>query len=241
MKIFLLCLICFFSLSASFSQSVPKDSITNLQIKNAVDIYNHFTDGQAPVFNGPEYVYYLFIMEGDPYFEKAGYSTGWIGYKGRIYKPVSIFFDIYRNQLVIQNADTIAAIVVHNEYIDSFSLHGHTFISLQENQQENLYNTAFYDRLYKGHIELMARRFKTMDQVIKNDQVTRIFYQKNRYYIHKEGLYYEVSNKKDVFRLFADKKSALKKQLRKAHIKFRRKNFEDALVKATASYDQLTH
>lgn len=241
MKISLLCLICFFSLASSYSQSVQKDSITSLQIKNAIDLYDHFTDGQAPIFNGPEYIYYLFIMEGDPYFEKAGYSKGWVGYKGRVYQPVLLFFDIHRNQLVIRNADSISSIVMHNEYVDSFYLRGHTFISLTENRNENLYNTGFYDRLYSGGIQLLARRIKLMDPVIKNDQVTRIFYQKDRYYVHKEGLYYLVSNKKDVFRLFADKKSALKKQMRKAHIKFRHKNFEDALLHATTFYDQLTH
>src|SRR6185437_3707938 len=110
MKIFLLFLSCFFSLASSFSQSVQKDSITNLQIKNAIDLYNHFTDGQAPIFNGPEYIYYSFKMEGDPYFEKAGYSKGWVGYKARIYTPVSLFFDIHRNELVILNADSTAEI-----------------------------------------------------------------------------------------------------------------------------------
>jgi hypothetical protein len=241
MKIFLLFLSCFFSLASSFSQSVQRDSITNLQIKNAIDLYNHFTDGQAPIFNGPEYIYYNFKMEGDPYFEKAGYSKGWVGYKGRVYTPVSLFFDIHRNQLVILNADSTAEIVMQNENVDSFNLHGHTFISLRENQHENLYNTAFYDRLYNGHTQLLARRFKTMDQKITSDFLIRVFQQKNRLYIHKDGLYYLVSNKKDVFKLFADKKSALKKQMHKAHIKFRRKNFEAALVQAIAFYDQLTY
>lgn len=241
MKIFLICLICFFSLAPSYSQSVQKDSITNLQIKNAVDLYNQFTDGQAPIFNGPEYIYYVFVMEGNPYFKNTGYSKGWIGYKGRVYNPVSLFFDIQRNQLVIKNADNISSIVLHNEYVDSFYLYAHTFISLKENRNENLYNTAFYDMLYSGHIQLLARRFKIMDHAIKNDRVTRIFYQKDRFYVHKEGLYYLVSNKKEVFQLFADKRSALKKQMRKAHIKFRRKNFEDVLLQATEFYDQLTH
>jgi hypothetical protein len=50
MKIVLLFLGCYFSLASSFSQNVKKDSIAALQIKNAVDLYDHFTDGNAPIF-----------------------------------------------------------------------------------------------------------------------------------------------------------------------------------------------
>jgi hypothetical protein len=241
MKIFLLLLSGVFSVTSSYSQSAKTDSITNLQVKNAVDLYNRFTDGEAPIFNGPEYIYYIFVMEGNPFFEKSGYTGGWVGFRGRIYKPVSLFFDIQRNQLVILNTDSLSPVVIQNEHVDSFHLYGHTFISLEKNNNENLYNTDFYDQLYNGRIQLMARRIKTMEQKIKNDQLTEIFYQKDRFYIHKEGLYYLVSNKKDVFKLFSDKKAALKKQMHKAHIKFRRKNFEDALIKTTVIYDQLTH
>jgi CMP-N-acetylneuraminic acid synthetase len=50
-----------------------------------------------------------------------------------------------------------------------------------------------------------------------------------------------VNNKKDVYRVFADKLHDLKKMMRRNHIKLKRKNFETAMVKASAFYDQLTH
>lgn len=240
MKLFLLLLSCLFSIISSYSQSVHKDSITDLQIKNAIDLYDRFTDGDALVFNGPEYIYDIFDKEGNAFFEKSDYTKSWVGYQGRVYNSVSLFYDIHRNQLVILNADSVSPIVMNNEYVDSFYLYGHTFISLQKNSNENLYNTGFYDRLYNGHIQLLARRTKTLDQTIQDSRVVGVFSQKDRFYVHKEGLYYLVTKKKDVFKLFADKKSALKKQMHRAHIKFQRQNFEYALIKATGFYDQLT-
>ena len=82
----LLLVICtFFLFSKSFSQSVNFDSATSLQIKNAVDAYDHFTDGNAAIYNGQEYIYYSFLMEGDPYFITGNLTIGWVKYKNRMY------------------------------------------------------------------------------------------------------------------------------------------------------------
>jgi len=231
----------FLPLASSFSQNVKKDSISDLQIKNAIHLYDVYTDGNAPIFNGPEYIYYLFKMEGDPYFIKGAFSKGWIGYRGRVYNPVSMFYDIQRDQLVILNADSLSNIVMLNQFVDSFYLSGHTFISLKEDHKQNLFTTGFYDLLYNGHIQLLARRIKTMEDKIESSTIIRVFNTGDRFYIHKDGLYYRVTGKKDVFRLFADKKHDIKKMMRKNHIKLNRKTFESSLVKVTAFYDQLIH
>lgn len=240
MKTALFFLCCFFSFGLSFSQSIRNDSIADLQIKNAVSLYNHFTDGGAPIFNGPEYIYYNFKMEGDPYFVNGDYSKGWVGYAGRVYKPVSIFYDVVRNHLILLNADSVTNIEMLNQFIDSFYLFGHTFISLKEDQKQNLYNTGFYDLLYNGRVQLLARRIKGIQTKIENFTVIRVFYPADRFYIHKDGIYYLVSNKKEVFRLLADKEHEIKKMMRRKHIKLKHKTFESSLTEVIAFYDQLT-
>ena len=241
MKTVLLFIGGFFSLATSLSQSVKKDSISDLQIKNAIHLYDIYTDGNAPIFNGPQYIYYVFKMEGDPYFIKGVYSKGWIGYSGRVYSPVSMFYDIVRNQLVVLNADSLANIVMLNQFVDSFYLSGHTFISLKEDRKQNFFNTGFYDLIYNGHVQLLARRIKNVQDKIENLTLTTVFYSNDLFYIHKGGIYYLVSNKKDVFRLLGDKKHEIKKMMRKNHFKLNRKTFESSLIKVTAFYDQLTH
>ena len=241
MKILFLLIYGFFFLNPLFSQSVKKDSTISLQVRNAIDLYNNYTDGNAPIFNGSEYLYYTFKKEGDPYFETGNFTKGWVGYEGTVYDPVSIFYDVVRNQLVILNADSMSRIVMLNEFVDSFNLLGHTFINLKEDYKQNLYNTGFYDLLYNGRIQLLARRIKLMSDVIEDMSLIRRFSIKDRFYIHKDGLYYLVNNKKDVFHLFEDKKHELRRLMRKEHLKFRHKNFEYTLVKVTALYDQLIH
>jgi len=241
MKFFVILIPCVLSLSVSFSQSVKADSVINIQVKNALNIYNKYTGANAQIYNGDEYLYYYFKMEGNPFFITTELSKGWVGYAGRLYESLSLGYDIQRNQVTIASADNFARIVLNNELVDSFYFSGHTFIRLKEDYTQNLNNTGFYDLLHNGHTQLLARRTKVMDETIKDNTIIRVFTEKDHFFIHKNGLYYLVSNKKEVFRLFADKQQQVKKMLRHEHIKINRKNFETGLQKAVEFYDQLTH
>lgn len=240
MKILSFLLPILFCLNFSYSQSVKRDSLSEIQLKNAISLYNHFSADNSPVYNGSEYIYYTFKMEGDPYFITGDLSKGWVSYSGRKYDSLSMMYDVARNQLIVAGPQQFSRIVLAEEYVDSFNLLGHTFIKLLEDHKENLYNTGYYDILYNGKTRLLARRIKLMDSPIKGNMIVRIFYSKDRFYIYKNGLYYLVNSKKDVYRLFKDKEYEIKKQLRKQHLKFRHKNFEQSLTIAVAYYDQLT-
>lgn len=240
MKLFILLISALFFITTSFSQSIREDSLAYIQVKNAVDIYNNYTGDNALLYNGKDYLYYNFKMEGDPFFITGNLSKGWVVYQGRMYDTVSIGYDIQRNQLGVRSPDNLARIVLQNEWVDSFHLLEHTFINLKVDHEQNLYNSGFYDLLYNGCIQLLARRIKTMEQVIKDNSLVNVFTEKDLFYIHKGGLYYLVTNKKDVFRLFAGKAHDIKKMMRHDHIKFGRKNFESPLLKTTAFYDRLT-
>ncbi|HWH64367.1 MAG TPA: hypothetical protein VNS50_13870 [Ginsengibacter sp.] len=79
MKFFAILIPCLFFLSVSFSQNINVDSTTDIQVKNALSVYNHYTDGNAPIYNGTDYLYYTFQMEGDPFFITTNLTKGWVG------------------------------------------------------------------------------------------------------------------------------------------------------------------
>lgn len=236
---FLMLIVSVFFFISGFSQQVNEDSIANVQVKNAVAVYNQYTDGNAAVYNGAQYMRYTFKMEGDPYFLSNDFTQGWVSYEGRRYDSLSVLYDIARNEVVILYTDGYSDVVLENDFIDSFNMAGHTFVKLQEDHGQNLYNSGFYDELYNGKTSLIARRVKKMDEVIRNE-VTRRFFETDRFYVRKNGLYYWVSNKKDVFKLFSNKKRDIKKMLSKQHLKMKRSNFENVLTRVVAFYDQLT-
>jgi hypothetical protein len=241
MKILLFLISAFFFTNLSFAQNAQKDSLSDIQLRNAIEIYNHFSLENAPVYNGQQYIYFTYKMEGDPYFISGNFSQGWVNYSGRRYDSLPLIYDLARNQLVVLAPDKKSPIVLENDFIDSFSLLEHQFIKLQQDYKQNMNNSGFYDLLYNGRIQLLAKRAKTIDEQIKDNSVVRIFTPKDRFYVHKDSLYYMVSNKKDVLNLFKDKAHDIKKYMRKHHLKFKRKKFEEPMVKVTQFYDQLTH
>jgi hypothetical protein len=237
-------LLCFLSVllhwSYSFSQGLKNDSLTEIQLKNVIGLYNNYTDGSAPIFNGRDYVYYTFKMEGHPFFGTGKISKGWLSYNGIIY-ALSVGYDLARNEVIIFLAHGARGIVVDNQLVDSFMIDNHTFLHLKEDHQQNLNSEGFYDLLTNGNVQLLARRTKIITENLDYNTVTRIFSSKDHFYIHKKGLYYLVSNKKEVFRLLNDNRHDLRKTMRQQHLKFHRNNFESALVKAIEIYNQLIH
>lgn len=240
MKSTLLLLLCFlFLYFPSFSQGFNNDSFPiNDQVKQAVQLYDQFSGAQANLYNGREYLPYIFKREGSPFFGSDTLTKGWICYEGRIYQPVSLQYDVARNQVVIANYDVRSKIFLRNEVIDSFHFLNHTFIRLKENYQQNLRNTGFYDQLYNGHIRVLAMRQKSIKEIIKENEIIRVFINQDRFYIQKAGTYYWVNKKNDVFRLLNDKKHEIKSGMRQQKIKFGRQSFEEALITAVTIYDQ---
>jgi hypothetical protein len=224
-----------------YSQNTEKENVATLQIKNAIELYNHYNADYIPVYNGEAYIFYTMKMEGSPYFQKDEFSKGWVSYKGRKYDSLKLMYDISRNQLVTMYPDNISFITIQNQFMDSFYLLGHTFIFLKENHKVNLYDSGFYDLLYNGKVQFLGRYAESLLTTIQIDVLVTNFIKHNHFYVHKEGLYYLVSNKKEVYRVFADKLHELKRMMRRNHIKLRRKNFGTVMVKVTAFYDQLTH
>ena len=239
MKFLLFFLPGLFSFPSCFCQSIKTDSLNKIQVKNAIALYDQYTDGNAPVYNGRQYLYYTFKMDGNPFFQASDLAPGWVSYQGKKYDPISMLYDVTRNEVVVLLPDSNSRAVLHNEFIDSFHLAGHTFISLKEDHKQNLYNTGFYDVLYNGHIQLLARRTKLMREILEDNPIVTAIYPKDFFYIHKKGLYYFVTDKREVFRLFADKTNEIKKMMRRQHLKFDRTDFENTLTSVVAYYDQL--
>jgi hypothetical protein len=224
-----------------FCQQLDKQSIADLQVSNAIELYDNYNSENAPLYTGEAYVFYTMRMEGSPYFKTGDFTTGWVSYKGRKYDSLKLLYDVTRNLLVTMYPNNIYFITIQNQFIDSFSLSGHKFISLEENHKENLYTSGFFDLLYNGNIRFLAKYSESLMTVIEGQVIVTKFMNRDRYYIHKEGLYYLVNNKKDVYRVFADKLHELKRMMRRNHVKLKRNNFETAMVKASAFYDQITH
>lgn len=216
-----------------------QDDVTHVQkapIQNAVNMYHQTLGSQAEVFYGADYTPYLFKMEGIPFFLSNTMFDGWAFYKGARYEGLRLQWDMHRDMVVVQNPFTSSRSVLHNEYLDSFQLGDDLFIHLKENRALNLYNSGFFQVLYRGaKVSVLALRRKQIREEIRDVTLYRIFDPYNSYYIFRNGKYYLVENKNDVTRVLGDK---VEKKMREQDVRFRKDNFEYALYLAAQIYDQ---
>jgi len=83
------------------------------------------------------------------------------------------------------------------------------------------------------------RKVSFLTSKVADQMVEYLFESNTKRYILIDGVYYPVSNKKSVLKLFAPKKRELKKMLKEGGIKFR-ENPEKAIVAMTSYYERLT-
>ncbi|MDP4283776.1 MAG: hypothetical protein Q8891_05095 [Bacteroidota bacterium] len=211
------------------------------QVKQSIKSYDQYSGAEANIYNGKEYIPYIFNKEGSPFFEKDSLVNGWVSYGGHLYQPIRMQYDVARNQVVILNYDQNSKIYLRNEIIDSFHFLDHLFIPLKENLKENLDYTGFYDLLFNGNIRVLAIRQKSYKENIRDNELIRVFYGNDQFYIYKGDKYYKVKNKKEVFKIFSNKKKEIAKRLREQNVKFKKDDFEKALLIAATIYNQQSY
>ncbi len=199
--------------------------------------YNSKLDSTAFLFTGDEYVYQSYLKEGSPYFLSDTLTGGSIRYNGHLYDNTELQWDILQNYILTRSLDGYSKLILRNDLIDSFTIAGHTIIKMFENKAANLYNTDFYDVLYRGSTSVYARRSKQTDNLVRNDKIIYHFKDKDKFYVNKNGLFYRVSNKREAMRLYSAHASDINRELRKEGVNWRN-DFEACLIIAAAQYDQ---
>lgn len=238
--IFAIVFICF-GHQVSFGQTQPEKDSKQLTIKNTVSLYFKSLGEQSGIYRGPGYIGYPYALSnGHQFFESPNFAQGTIFYDGMLYQNIPMWYDLVKDQVVIQTLDSFSLISLHTERIDYFSLLGHYFIKISQDSSSSL-STGFYDQIYKGKTEVLVRRFKgTLDDVSTEGIFTKILKQKNVIYLKKQGKYFSVLNSGSVLKALGNNQKEILNHLKKNAIKFK-KDREKAIVMMVSYYDQLNN
>ena len=207
-------------------------------IENLIRFYHQSIGFHAELYNGPQPEPYLSFTEGDPYFKTSTFSSGTVGYNGLIYREVPILYDLVRDELIIRHPQG-DAFSVTMEKVDSFSFSGHYFIKLKiDSTTSPLTKSSFYEKVFAGRIMLLARNRKFIQEQSGTTSFERKIYERNQYYLLKDGKYYPVKNKKSLLAVLKDKRNELQHYIRKNNLEFR-DNIKAYMTQVVAYYDQL--
>lgn len=209
-------------------------------VGQAYAAYENTMNLQSHLYNGSEYVDYDNYIDGHQYFGSDDWEDGSIHYDGTLYRDVPLLYDVMLDQVVTENFAGPLRIRLVGEKIRYFTLLGHRFIRIVTDSVQNpVLRTGFYDQLYNGNVQVLAKRAKLIHEQITSGRVEKNFYEKNRYFIEKEGRFYPVKSKRSVLNVFDDRKKELQRYLREHKIKYRRTP-ELAMVQLAQHYDALT-
>ncbi len=231
-RLIIVCLLAFTGTLPALAQPKEQQELATL-----ASFYNSKLDSTAFLFTGDEYVYQSYLKVGSQYFISDSLAIGSIRYNGQFYDHTELQWDILQNYVLTRSLDGYSKLILRNDLIDSFTIAGHTIIKMYENKAANLYNTDFYDVLYRGSTAVYARRAKETYNVIRNDKIVYHFKDMDKYYVYKNGLFYRVSNKREVLRLYSAHSSEINRAIRKDNLNWRN-DFEACLLTAAVQYDQ---
>jgi hypothetical protein len=248
LKIAILCFLSMFFIGESFGQAALNDS-TYLQTTLAQTVSSFYKSmgEQSRLYSGHEYLPYDPHIKGTALFpyDGQGWEPGEVVYDDILYKNVPMMYDVYKDALVVLLYNKFTMYTLVKSRVHDFSFSNHHFIRLDADSITNNNSgmvSGYYDQLYGGKIEVLARRSKSI-QNSSNSVVLvpeTFFASKNEYYLRKGNTYYEIGSRGSILSVLKDKKKELQQYLRTNNIKFGA-NPEDAMAKMAAYYDHLTN
>lgn len=227
----------------AFAQS-GNDSLSNRgrasAYSHAEDYFNTTLGPQSRLYNGVSYDFYNPDITGSAYFmDAATGNQGSVFYDGYLYKNVNLYYDLNKDQLVTFLYHSNLKISLIPEKVKSFDLLGHHFVYIND---DSAIRTGFYDELYGGKIQVLARRTKILQPERGMGGTITYYFTKTTtdYYIHKNGVYYPVSSQGSFMKVLKDKSKDLKSFIKQKKIRFK-KDKEQSMAAIAADYDNLTN
>lgn len=224
-----------------FGQAAEQDSI---KCKNAVDntiaFYTRMVGLQAGIYAGSDYQYER-INSGYVFWGTENRVNSYITYDHIEYRDVPLLYDIVKDNVIINDASKPYFILLESNKISQFSISGHTFIRIfADSLSGSVIKTGFYECLYDGKTKALSKKKKIIDEFIDIGNVlNRTAMEKDKWYIYKEGAYFEVEGKSSILKVLGDKKKEILQYSKQDKIRFKN-NMDDALTRIVAYYDTLT-
>ena len=208
-------------------------------LSEAISVHANKVGVNAHIYNGSEYTDYDHRLTGDPFFASSYFDDGSVVYDGIVYPHVIMFYDLLHDDVVIKNYNEMPMILT-KEKVSSFDYAGHHFTHLVTDSSATGMKPGFYDVLYNGSIQLLAKRKKEIEEKIGLQYSESFFVEKNEYYLVKKNMYYPVSDRKSMLRVLKERRSDLSKFMSQQKIKFK-KDQENSMIRLAAYYDSLNN
>ena len=247
LRISYLCVLSALFVSRSFGQAMPADSIAlDNELAIAASHFYRSIGEESRLYNGHEVLPYdTHILNNALYpYDAKTWAPGEVTYDDLVYKNVPMMYDVYKDILIVLLYNKFSVYSLLSSRVHDFSFSGRHFIRIDASQivdNKTGITTGFYEQLYTGKIEILAKRKKSLQHSSNTATASETsFYSTNDYYLRKGISYYKIGSKSSILKLLKDKKGELQQYLRQNNISYR-DDPEGAMAKMGAYYDHLTN
>jgi len=237
-------MLCLVSTMRGFGQVAPVDSSSQQNaLNNTVSLFYSSIGKQSPLYNGIEYNFYDPAIKGNAYYaDMNAFTAGSVFYDNIHFKGVPMLYDIYDDQVVVLLYNHFTKFCLIKDKVNSFDFLDHHFVRIDTVTFLNnpVIKPGFYDELYVGHLQVLARHSKNI-QTSSSGQTSESYFNYTKdYFIRKNNIYYSFSGQGALLDILKDKKKEIKKYLKENDIRYHT-NPEEAMVKIASYYDHLTN
>jgi hypothetical protein len=156
-------------------------------------------------------------------------------YDGKLYREEGIRYDIAEDELIIIDFYGNFPLKLVKNKVDFFTLAGHRFVRLSAADTSSVNTSGFFDEIYKDvSAGVYVKRQKRLEMLLGTETDKRNYKQFDQYYIEMNNVFYPVAGERDLLSVMKDKKTEIKKFIRKEKISF--KKMTDEAVKSVVAY-----
>lgn len=189
--------------------------VMKAQHQQIFDEFRQEVGDQAEMFAGkvePGYPSTVYINH--PYWLTDNFSQGDVVFRGLTYRNVSLRYDAYLKQLVVNTPVKRQNVSVPMDLVEKFTLGGVRYERRKGEFMAILYSSP--------RIELVQQMNVMMrEKLVDNVKVQYEFKPTMKYCLYRDGQVYEVTNLKSVSKLYPHLKKELKQFAKKYHLDFK--------------------
>jgi hypothetical protein len=204
-----------FFLSAQVADAQDDSSAETFRSNSLEAATSRLIDIQKAIYIGPRYFpYFQKFGKGHPFLPDFSSQTDEIEYDGVLYRPVDLIYDIFKDQVIIENPNS-ERIILLGKKIQRFVIDGKEF---QPVDTVSGLTPGFYEILYNNDIALVAKWSKSLRGYL--------WKQKVNYFVVTDRAY-AIDNKSDLLNVFKDKQVDIKNFIRDNKLNFKENNGDD--------------
>ncbi len=229
----------------SLAQTAHTDSSSQQNaLNNTLSLFYASIGEQSRLYNGTEYYLSDPITKGNAFFSDVNaFTPGSIVYDGTYFNGVPMLYDIYYDKVVVLLYNHFSKFSLIKEKVKSFDFLDHHFININADTLgvNTIIKTGFYDELYGGKTQILAKRSKNIQTSTSGILGPEAYFNPVKdYYVRKNNTYYSFSGQGSLLDVLKDKKKEIQQYIKANQIKFRQ-DPEEAMVKIASYYDHLTN